>query len=70
MKKITSLFLVLVCCLTMGIPTFAADTTHSVDVLTRSELLELKNLPKNEIGGFLMDALPWEKRSPKCSGTP
>ena len=52
MKKITTLCLALICCLTMGIPSFAAETTNSVDILTRSELLELKDLPKSESGGI------------------
>ena len=33
MKKVTSLFLVLICCLSMSLPAFAAENTPSAEML-------------------------------------
>lgn len=47
MKKVTSLFLVLICCLSMSLPAFAAEPESNVRILTYDEL---RDLPKNGNG--------------------
>ena len=47
MKKVTSLFLVLICCLSMCLPAFAAEPESNVRILTYDEL---QDLPKNGNG--------------------
>ena len=47
MKKLTSLFLVLICCLSMSIPAFAVEPESNVKILTYAEL---QDLPKTGNG--------------------
>lgn len=47
MKKVTSLFLVLICCLSMSIPAFAVEPESNVKILTYAEL---QDLPKTGNG--------------------
>lgn len=70
MKKITSLFLVLICCLSMSIPAFAAEPESNVRILTYDEL---QDLPRNGNGvvpdgctalGAEESALFWDSMTP------
>lgn len=70
MKKVTSLFLVLICCLAMSIPAFATETEPNVRILTYSEL---QNLPQTGDGvvpdgctalGEKASALFWDSMIP------